>query len=489
MSEKNIKSKEDVDPEKEKEEIEKQTRLLKQIQENDELLKFTLDERKKLLSQKNKEIEKKEKLIQQMEETNQNLQSELEILQVQIQGKLNKEEINKKNEQLQKEKKTRLDPLISLLESEKNNLKEILTEINNYKIQIKKLRDKIDERVDLEELNSLTDEIKISSMKNEHLIEEIQYLEKVQNEHIKCGIIQNKLEKEIKDLENLISNQKKNNRKNAMMISKEGSNIIQMKIEGKSKEQVDEEIQKSLNEFWDDNKEKLVECQDLNDDTIEKFNNNKINNNKKKNISNEEINKINKEIQRNKNLKAQRNLVERIRNDKIKSKDELPKICLFNSQEKKILLNVLPEKEIEKYEKRFECIDNAKNNLQRKFNLETKELEKQTVDLRKRFEYSKLQIKQNEQTNKLLLSENNVQKREIIELKNKVLNCIKKLEEQKKNLQDKEDENKAISKRLQEIQMKYEKAPLKQNNDEEEEEENENENEEREDNEKEEDDE
>ena len=487
MSEKNIKSKEDVDPEKEKEEIEKQTRLLKQIQENDELLKFTLDERKKLLSQKNKEIEKKEKLIQQMEETNQNLQSELEILQVQIQGKLNKEEINKKNEQLQKEKKTRLDPLISLLESEKNNLKEILTEINNYKIQIKKLRDKIDERVDLEELNSLTDEIKISSMKNEHLIEEIQYLEKVQNEHIKCGIIQNKLEKEIKDLENLISNQKKNNRKNAMMISKEGSNIIQMKIEGKSKEQVDEEIQKSLNEFWDDNKEKLVECQDLNDDTIEKFNNNKINNNKKKNISNEEINKINKEIQRNKNLKAQRNLVERIRNDKIKSKDELPKICLFNSQEKKILLNVLPEKEIEEYEKRFECIDNAKNNLQRKFNLETKELEKQTVDLRKRFEYSKLQIKQNEQTNKLLLSENNVQKREIIELKNKVLNCIKKLEEQKKNLQDKEDENKAISKRLQEIQMKYEKAPPQQNNDEEEEEENENE--EREDNEKEEDDE
>ena len=282
MSEKNIKSKEDVDPEKEKEEIEKQTRLLKQIQENDELLKFTLDERKKLLSQKNKELEKKAKFIQQMEETNQNLQSELEILQVQIQGKLNKEEINKKNEQLQKEKKTRLDPLISLLESEKNNLKEILTEINNYKIQIKKLRDKIDERVDLEELNSLTDEIKISSMKNEHLIEEIQYLEKVQNEHIKCGIIQNKLEKEIKDLENLISNQKKNNRKNAMMISKEGSNIIQMKIEGKSKEQVDEEIQKSLNEFWDDNKEKLVECQDLNEDTIEKFNNNKINNKKKK---------------------------------------------------------------------------------------------------------------------------------------------------------------------------------------------------------------
>ena len=34
-----------------------------------------------------------EKLIEQMEETNQNLQSELEILQVQVQGKFNKEEM------------------------------------------------------------------------------------------------------------------------------------------------------------------------------------------------------------------------------------------------------------------------------------------------------------------------------------------------------------------------------------------------------------
>ncbi len=481
MSEKNTKSKEELDAEKEKEEIEKQTRLLKQIQESEDLLKFTLDERKKLLAQKKKEIEKKEKLIEQMEETNQNLQSELEILQVQVQNKLNKEEIKKKNEQLTNEKNTRLAPLQKQLEVEKKNLKDILGEINNYKTEIKRLRNKIDKNVDLEELNSLTDEIKMSSMKNQHLKEEIEYLEKVKKEHVKCGIIQNKLQKEIKELEKLVSIQKKENRKNAVMKSKEGSSIIQMKIEGKTQEEVDEEIQKSLNEFWEDNREKLFEYQELNEDEIEEqLDNKKI---KNKNISKEEINKIQKEKQKNKNLKAQRNLIERIRNDKIKSKDELPKISLFNSQEKKILLNVLPEKEIEKYEKRYECLDNAKNNLQRKFNLETKELEKQTVDLRKRFEYSKLQIKQNEQTNKLLLSENNEQKREIIELKNKVLNYIRKLEEQKKNLQDKEEENKSISKRLQEIQMKYEKVPPKENAQEEDEEENENEENENEENE------
>ena len=174
---------------------EKQLRILKQIQESEDLLKFTLDERKKLITQKKKEIEKKEKLIQQMEETNQNLQSELEILQVQVQGKFNKEEINRKNKQLENERLTRLKPLENQLQVQKQNLKDSLEEINRYKNEIKQLRNKIDKRVDLEELNSLTDEIKMSAIKNEHLEEEIKYLEKVRNEHIKCGIIQKKLKR------------------------------------------------------------------------------------------------------------------------------------------------------------------------------------------------------------------------------------------------------------------------------------------------------
>ncbi len=173
-------------------------------------------------------------------------------------------------------------------------------------------------------------------------------------------------------------------------------------------------------------------------------------------IDEEKKNKI-----RDKNIKSQRYLVERIRSNKIKSKIELPKITLFNSQEKKILLNVLPEKEIEKYEKRFECLDTAKNNLERRYNLETKELEKQNNDLIKRFEYSKLHVKQSEQNNKLLLSQLNEQRKEVIDLNYKIDNCLKNLERQKNNIKDKDDENKAITKRLQEIQMKYEKAKPK----------------------------
>ena len=46
---------------KEKEELEKQTRLLKQIKEAEDLLKFTQEERKTVTNQKKKEIEKKEK--------------------------------------------------------------------------------------------------------------------------------------------------------------------------------------------------------------------------------------------------------------------------------------------------------------------------------------------------------------------------------------------------------------------------------------------
>ena len=63
----------------------------------------------------------------------------------------------------------------------------------------------------------------------------------------------------------------------------------------------------------------------------------------------------------------------------------------------------------------------------------------------------------------------NEYRKEILELKNRIENCIKHLESQKNNLKDKDEENKNISKRLQEIQMKYEKAPPKIEDNEEEE--------------------
>ena len=479
MSERNKKGKDEKEIDKiEKEEMEKQNRLNKEIKNNDDILKFTIEERKKLIAQKKKEIEQKDQLIKKIEETNENLQRELENLQIEVNNKFSKEEfynlspkeefeLKKKN--YEKIKNERLGSLISRLNVKKKDLEASVEIIKNYKKEINKLKKQIDKNVDLTELNFLTDEIKKYTSQNEILEYEIKELENTQREHNLCEIEQNKLMKQIEELENEISEKKKASRKILKNINYEESNLIHMKDNNKkTKEEIEEEIQESLNQFWEQNLDKLNDYQDLNEEEVKekiKFEteNNYDNSIKKKKPykTNLEIDEEKKNKIRDKNIKSQRYLVERIRSNKIKSKIELPKITLFNSQEKKILLNVLPEKEIEKYEKRFECLDTAKNNLERRYNLETKELEKQNNDLIKRFEYSKLHVKQSEQNNKLLLSQLNEQRKEVIDLNYKIDNCLKNLERQKNNIKDKDDENKAITKRLQEIQMKYEKAKPK----------------------------
>ena len=67
MSERNKKGKDEKEIDKiEKEEMEKQNLLNKEIKSMDDILKFTLEERKKLIAQKDKEIEQKDQLIKKI---------------------------------------------------------------------------------------------------------------------------------------------------------------------------------------------------------------------------------------------------------------------------------------------------------------------------------------------------------------------------------------------------------------------------------------
>ena len=196
--------------------------------------------------------------------------------------------------------------------------------------------------------------------------------------------------------------------------------------------------------------------------TNENNNNNNLNDMKKKEDKKENILNIKKKI------------AEEIRNENLKigkSNELLPKIPLFNQNEKKILLNILPEKEIEKFEKRYECIDNAKNNLKRKYALETKLLNKENKDLENKYEISLLQLKENEQKNKNLLIQINEQKKEVFSLQKKLEQCIKVLEDQKNKVRLKDEENKILVKELTDLQLNYEKMPLNKNENKNEEEE------------------
>ena len=79
--------------------------------------------------------------------------------------------------------------------------------------------------------------------------------------------------------------------------------------------------------------------------------------------------------------------------------NKLPIIPLFREKEKKILLAILPEKELNKYEKRFEYIEKAKNNLLRKFNVDNKQYKKENKDLENKYELNNNQLTEDIQKN------------------------------------------------------------------------------------------
>ncbi len=454
------KKKEDLEIERrEKEELNKKLFLLQKIKESEEKLKFEQEQRKNLIEMKKKEIERKERTINQMTETNKKLKSELEILQVEVQEKLDKMEFKEKNDIFENEKKKRYAPLEQLLKVKEKELQNSIDIVKTYKKEKEQLQQIIEDKVDMVQINSLNDQIKLAQEKIYDLEKEQKYLLKVKEEHKKCAFEQNKIQKEIDELKKQINELKQQNKEKAkterIHLSMQTSQIMKdnININRKSPEEKELQIKNSLDEFWSKNKDKLMESDDENN-TNENNNNNNLSDMKKKEDKKENILNIKKKI------------AEEIRNENLKigkSNDLLPKIPLFNQNEKKILLNILPEKEIEKFEKRYECIDNAKNNLKRKYALETKLLNKENKDLENKYEISLLQLKENEQKNKNLLIQINEQNKEVFSLQKKLEQCIKVLEDQKNKVRLKDEENKILVKELTELQLNYEKMPLNKN--------------------------
>ena len=142
----------------------------------------------------------------------------------------------------------------------------------------------------------------------------------------------------------------------------------------------------------------------------------------------------------------------------INNDNELPVLPLFNSKEKKILLNVLPEEEIKKYEKRYECVDIEKKNLERKYAFETKQLLKENKDIQNKFEINSLQLKDNEEKNNILTLKIEEYEKEYEKLRNKMNNMIKEIEEKKQKIKEWEIENQEMAQKLQEIKAKYEEV-------------------------------
>lgn len=457
----------------EKEEILKQNILLKQIKELEDKLKFEQEQRNYLKESKEKEITQKQITINQMSETNQALQNELEKIQVRIQEKLDKIENKEKNDKNESEKKKEESPLVQLLKVKEKELADSNMAVDKYKKEKDVLRKKLDETINIKEINSLNAEIKIAQEKIEELNEEKKYLNEIKEEHLKCQEEQNKIKQEIKNIQNELNKLKEENKTKAKTDKIKLAINFHNKYEGLTKKDAfikkEENIKKSLDEFWKINQKKMLSLS--NDTNIKSGNELKTtsnNNTVRKNINSlfNKKKKFGEEI-RNKNLE-------------ISNSNELPIIPLFNNSEKKILLNILPEKEIEKFEKRYEIADKEKSYLQRKLVFQTKNLNKENKELENKYELSNFQIKENEEKNNMLEQKMDDQKKELSKLQEKLDKIIKNVEETKKKIREKDEENKNLVKQIHELKIKYEentKGNNEVNNEEEIYEENEEENE------------
>ena len=324
-----------------KEQIQKQAMLLKRIQDAEEKLKFTQEQRKKLISTKKLEIEKKDQTINQMRLTNEQLQKELDILQTQVQDSLDNVEYKEKNELFEEEKKKREDPLKEIIEQKQQELNEIVQKGKVIKKEKEKLQGYLEEKVNLEQINSLNSEIKLTQEKIDELEKEKEYLLKLKEDHDECEVQNKKIREEIEEIKENLEKIREQNKLKSKMEQKKQSlkmkeinhNLTAKQIKDRNEQLIKNEIDK----YWEKNKNLL------NASYSEEKVNIKRQSNAKRKIHNYSTEVLNKNMELS-NIS--------MNNDE----NKLPKIPLFKQNEKKVLLGILPEKELNKYEKRYEIV-------------------------------------------------------------------------------------------------------------------------------------
>ena len=470
---------------KEKEEILKQNELKIQIKEIEEKINFEQNQHNILMSIKKEELFRKEKNIEQIEESNKNLQLEIDRLQNEIDTKLQKKEVKEKDKEKDKDKKEEsnnddkndmnnnkseenINPIVKELKENEKEIENSRQIIDKYQKEVNNLQKTVNKKIDMTQLNSIKEEIKSTKERINLMEKEKKYLLVISQEHNKCIEYQNKLQDDINHFQNELNLLKIENKEKVKIRiekykndTKSNNNIYKGLSPEQIRQKKEQHIKNTLDEFWAANKEKLLKCS-LSDNNLSNFNNDESPN---------DISKINKNHQSSKLLfKKKKRYGEGIKNYNldININNELPVLPLFNNNEKKILLNVLPEEEIKKYEKRYECADAEKKNLQRLFAFETRQLLKENKDIKNKYELNNIQLKENEHKNNLLTAQIEGQTKEYEKLKNKMNNMIKEIEEKTKKLKQWEEENHTMALKLKEIKEKYEEI-VKEEVDEEEE--------------------
>ena len=408
----------------EEEERKKLVELEKQIKEIEDKFSFEQQYRQNIINLKEKEKEQKEKEINQLKSANDELNEQLKNMKKQIKENLDffsKEKDNKNKEP---------DALEEMFKVKENELKYYI-DINKSKEKEKeRLQKELNSKVNLEQFNSLKNQIEFAAKKKEELDKQIEEMEPMRLEHEKCEEEKAKIKNEIYNLQKNLEEIKKANRKKFIKETEDKRMDIKHNNMSKLFNDLDEEQIKNLKEqlykkkidkLWEKNKETE---NSIDNDIVKQEDDNK------KNIKNLKYIPENylEIVQKKHNFNTKMDFSKKVRNNchkkEIKMDDlqitELPKIPLLEKNKRKVLLNIIPEKEIQKYEKRYEYINIEKDNLIRKYNIETKQLKTEQNILTKSSESCLEQLNQNKKENVLLDEKILEQEKQLQKLKNKL---------------------------------------------------------------------
>ena len=252
---------------------------------------------------------------------------------------------------------------MNLLKEKENELLNSNQLVDKLMEEKEKLRKKLDETININEINYLKDQMKIAQKKYDELKKEKEYLTKIKEEHqTKCKENFQKLEKEAEELKNKIKELKNKQKETqitenkGIILSKCSKKIISgggrgglrignnlntndtIRLEIEKRKRFEEKAKNSLKNFWEKNEQKFLS---LSEGNIEQ------------NLSSNNLTSTNKRG------------------------NKLPSISLFKKvEEKKILAKIIPEKELEKYDKRYQMIYNEKKKFTKIIKIRRKKIKK-----------------------------------------------------------------------------------------------------------------
>ena len=246
------------DPElikKQEEERKKHEELQKQINEIRDKLNFETKQRQNIIAIKIQEIQKREEKIKDLSSTNNQLEKELKTLEVQVQQNLDNLESKEKNDKFESDKNKKQNNLEQRLKVKEKDLKDFDSLNNNYKKKKEKLQKELDSKVNMEQINDLNSKIKVSANKLEELQKEKEYLEQIQEEHMKCEEEKSRIKNEIINLQKELADIKSKIRERSKMDRHDMSLII--------KGNNNSDLYKDLNEEQKEEKKKQIMEDDL----------------------------------------------------------------------------------------------------------------------------------------------------------------------------------------------------------------------------------